>query len=146
MLFQIFLCSKYIPNMLKISCTNQQDKIFQNWQSFIEKKIKISWLKIKYSNHKFMDPWACFWPNSDHILMHNLTLLIQTRKSCWESILTLQNFHKNSKTVFWFTVQFREDCWFQTLAESSLNVLQPLSSPHTQRNGKIWLWFERIFW
>ena len=57
---QIFLCSKYSHYRLKISCTNQQDKIIHIWQDLHGKKIEKDVIKIKYSKHKFMDLWACF--------------------------------------------------------------------------------------
>ena len=58
--FQIFLCSKYSHYRLKISCTNQQDKIIHIWQDLHEKKIEKDMKKSNIENINSMDFWALF--------------------------------------------------------------------------------------
>ena len=58
--FQIFLCSKFTHYVLKISCTNQQDKIIHIWQDLHGKKIEKDVIKSNIEIINSMDLWAWF--------------------------------------------------------------------------------------
>ena len=74
-----------------------------------------------------------FWPNLHHIHMLSETLFLDRRKSCWNSIITLQNFNKNLKTEFPFAGQFEPFSCFQYLVGSFLNTLQSRTRLNTIR-------------
>ena len=120
--------------MLKISCTHQGDKIIQFWQVLSIKKVEKDLIEIKYWNHKAMDFWTKFYPNSIPLHILKLTLMLWTCKLLSKAISKFQKFKKNLKTEFHLPARFKAFSWFKPIAGIPRSLLQSKSRANTQRN------------